>query len=255
MQSNSSDNNTLRNPQAGDTNSVSEQTGNGKKTLRILQVIFENDIRGYEIPAFRGAVTRIAGLQNILFHNHEGNNFRYSYPLIQYKTYKEKPMLICIEQGVNEAHHFFENIQEGIMLGNRPYELRINSLNLFQAELRIDTRFNQYVLLNWLPFNQENYKTFNQLNNQVEEVLLLEKILTGNILSFAKGVAWRIDQEIKVRITEVGKPKPVSVKSVTRIAIKAAFQSNVVLPELIGLGKNVSTGFGTIRKNHTSNKL
>lgn len=226
-----------------------------EKILRILQVLFENDIRAYEIPAFRGAVSRIAGFQNILFHNHEGDNFRYSYPLIQYKTVNDKPLVLCIEEGVNEAHHFFENIQEGILLGSRPYELRIESLNLFRAELYVDSSFHHYSLINWLPFNRENYARFKAIRSQVEQVIMLEKILVGNILSLAKGVSWRIDQQINVRITHVGDPKPVSVKSVKRMAISIYFLTNVVLPDYIGLGKNVSSGYGTLNKEKSNKDL
>ena len=58
-----------------------------------------------------------AGRENTLFHNHLGKDYRFSYPLIQYKRIRKKPHLFCIEDGVDEVHHFFENKQEGLMLG------------------------------------------------------------------------------------------------------------------------------------------
>lgn len=40
-----------------------------------------------EVPLFRGAVIAAVGQESsVLLHNHEGNNYRYAYPLIQYKT-------------------------------------------------------------------------------------------------------------------------------------------------------------------------
>ena len=57
------------------------------------------------------AVRRIikkVGLENILFHNHLGTTYRYSYPLIQYKVIRKNPAIICINQGSEEILKFFE---------------------------------------------------------------------------------------------------------------------------------------------------
>ena len=105
--------------------------------VRILTVLFENDISMAEIPYFRGAIIQIAGIENELFHNHNKNGFRYAYPLIQYKRINKKPMLFCLEDGVHSAHHFFSNQQEGIMLGNRNYNLIVNDLNLSATQVSV----------------------------------------------------------------------------------------------------------------------
>jgi len=68
------------------------------KKIRILTVIFDTEIKGYEIPAFRGAVVDKVGLENIIFHNHlSGNTFLYKYPLIQYKVIRNNPAIQCID--------------------------------------------------------------------------------------------------------------------------------------------------------------
>lgn len=59
------------------------------KKIRTLTIIFEGEIKSYEIPAFRGAVIDKVGQENIIFHNHlNDNEFIYKYPLIQYKQIK-----------------------------------------------------------------------------------------------------------------------------------------------------------------------
>ena len=55
------------------------------KKVRILDVSFENEIRSWEVPVFRGAIIATAGRDHTLFHNHKDEGFRYAYPLIQYK--------------------------------------------------------------------------------------------------------------------------------------------------------------------------
>ena len=61
------------------------------KKIRYLEVTFENDIEPWEVPAFRGAIIATAGKEHVLFHNHDDDKFRYSYPLIQYKQIRKKP--------------------------------------------------------------------------------------------------------------------------------------------------------------------
>ena len=219
------------------------------RKIRVLDIAFENEIAVYEVPAFRGAVIETAGKENTLFHNHLGKDYRFGYPLIQYKRIRKKPHLVCIEDGVDEVHHFFENKQEGLMLGDRPYELRVEQIRLNRFTMQVwDKNFN-YFLQDWLPFNQDNYKKYKEQPSELEQMELLEKILKGNILSFAKGIDWNVEKEIKLRINEIVRTNIISVKGIKREAFTLTFTTNVFLPNHIGLGRNASLGFGTVWEN------
>ena len=218
------------------------------KKVRVLDVEFENEISAWEIPAFRGAIVNTAGVENTLFHNHLGKNYRFAYPLIQYKRIRKKPHLVCIEDGVDEVHHFFENKQEGLMLGDRPYELNVENIRLNRFTMQVwDKSFN-YFMYDWLPLNQRNYQLFKSFDSEIEQKEFLEKILRGNILSFAKGINWTVENEIKVRINEIIRKKIIKVKGVPRETFTLTFSSNVFLPNHIGLGKNASMGYGVIQE-------
>ena len=216
------------------------------KKIRILDVSFENEIAVYEVPALRGAIIETAGKENTLFHNHLGKDYRFSYPLIQYKRIRKKPHLVCIEDGVDEVHHFFENKQEGLILGNRPYDLKVDSIRLNRFTMQVwDKSFN-YFMQDWLPFNQENYKRYKEMASELEQVEFLENILKGNILSFAKGIGWLVENDIKVRLGEIIRTNIISVKGIKREAFTITFTTNVFLPNHIGLGRNASLGFGVL---------
>lgn len=217
--------------------------------LRILDITFENPIEAWEVPAFRGAVVETAGKENILFHNHIGKDYRFSYPLIQYKRIRKKPHLVCIEDGVDEVHHFFENKQEGLMLGKRPYELKVDQIRLNRFTMQVWDKSFIYFLQDWLPLNQDNYKKFNEIDSEIDQMEFLEGILKGNILSFAKGIGWVVDKEIKVRIGEIVRTGIISVKGTKREAFTLTFSTNVFLPNHIGLGRNASLGFGVVWEN------
>jgi len=218
------------------------------KKIRLLDVTFENEIQPWEVAAFRGAIIATAGRDHILFHNHQKNGFRYSYPLIQYKRIGKKPHLVCIEEGIDEVHHFFEKKQEGLFLGKRPYELVVDQIRLNKFNLQVwDKSFN-YLIQEWFPLNQKNYKEFKGITSEIKQFEFLEKIMIGNILSFAKGIDWNIDKEIELKITEILRINHISLKGIKREAYTLKFKCNVFLPNYISLGKNASLGFGTVRE-------
>jgi hypothetical protein len=224
------------------------------RKIRVLDVEFENPINAWETPAFRGAVIATAGKENTLFHNHLGKNYRFGYPLIQYKRIGKKPHLVCIEDGVDEVHHFFENKQEGLMLGDRPYELKVDSIRLNRFTMQVWDKTFQYFMQDWLPLKQDNYKEYKGLTSEIAQLEFLEKILKGNILSFAKGVGWNVEKEVKLRIQDIVRTNIISVKGIKREAFTLNFTTNVFLPNHIGLGRNTSLGFGVIWENKKRNR-
>ncbi|MDR4495367.1 MAG: CRISPR-associated endonuclease Cas6, partial [Nitrospirales bacterium] len=71
----------------------------------------------------------------------------------------------------------------------------------------------------------------------------------GNILSMSKGFGYVVTQEIKVsRLAVYPVRTPVRLKGVPMIGFKGIIEVNFEIPDLIGLGKSVSRGFGTVQK-------
>ncbi|MCF6183081.1 MAG: hypothetical protein L3J56_00400 [Bacteroidales bacterium] len=218
------------------------------KKINLLDITFEDEIFVYELPAFRGAVIKMVGRENILFHNHLNKDYRFAYPLIQYKRINKKPHILCIEDGVDEAHKFFINRQEGLLLGERPYELKVDAIHLYKHEIKLNGALHKYNIKDWLPLSQKNYLEYKCLDTQIEKIKFLERILIGNILSLAKGISWTIEEELKLNILEIKNTHKVKMKKTERLAFSLSFQSNIQLPNNIGLGRNVSLGFGTVKK-------
>lgn len=217
------------------------------KKIRILNVSFDTEIAKHEIPAFRGAIVDKVGRENVLFHNHISNNeFRYKYPLIQYKTSRGNPAIMCIDYGVDEIHKFFENKNWDINISGRKLEMKINQLKMNQFTMQVwDKRFD-YQIRNWIALNTENYRKYQELTSLAEQLNMLESILKANILSFAKGIDWHVDRDIEVGITNLVSQRPVRLKKQKVIGFNLDFSTNVFLPNGIGLGKSVSLGFGKV---------
>lgn len=218
--------------------------------------MFVNEIEGFEIEAFRGAIARLVGFEHALFHNHNTDNtVTYAYPLVQYKVKGKKASLTFIDQGVDEAKAFFRNKNWEISISGRTFKLELDTFQLRNAFFSIGSELYEYTVSQWMPLNQDNYKSFKQLNSTAEKVAMLEKILTGNILSLGKSLNWIIDSVIKVDILEITDEKLVNFKKNKVASYDFIFTSNVHLPTNIGLGKGVSRGFGVLqsRQKHNPN--
>ena len=219
------------------------------KKIRIIQVVFADEISGFEIPAFRGAIIEKAGKDSILFHNHfEENKFRYRYPLIQYKVINRKPCIICIEQGVDEIHKFFENKSWSIEISGRILEMKVERLNLNTFVMQVWNKMFAYGISNWLALNQENYLKYKDIENLSERISFLESTLKANIISMAKGIDWTVDKNIELKIMNLLDTRPVTLKGKKLLGFNLTFNTNVFLPNYLGLGKSVSVGYGTVKQ-------
>jgi hypothetical protein len=219
------------------------------KKIRFLKVQFDADIEGWEIPAFRGAVIKKTGEEHIAFHNHiNDKEVIYRYPVIQYKRIGRNPALICVDFGVDEVHHFFNNRNLDIEISGRKISLNVRYLQMNQFNLQVWEKSFSMHLSQWLALNQENHAKYMSITDELARLTLLESILKGNILSFAKGIGWDIDREISLRIDSIEKVRPVTFKEQKVLAFDVAFRTNVFLPDYLGLGKGVSLGFGTVRQ-------
>ena len=225
------------------------------KRLRILAVSFDTNIQPYQLPAFRGAVARKVGIEHEWFHNHDNENggFHNRYPLIQYKldTYKGqmRPMLLCLEQGIEEAHHLFSQPDWSLNLNGEALNLKIANLNVNQYTLNTWERPFRYRIHKWQAMNTENYEKFRLLRGVVDRTCFLEKLLDNQIHSFAKGVDWDITNDFAVKVLSEPREEWLQYKHRQKtLVFTVDFETRVSLPDFIGLGKGASRGLGVVRK-------
>jgi hypothetical protein len=178
--------------------------------------------------------------QHDLLHNHtpDGGDI-YRYPLVQFR------------------HDGFVGIAEGEEL-----LMKILPLLLAETQLKIDSKSfeiemsdkpKQYRLINWQPFHAVNFEEWNNTTGLVDRVLFLEQILTGHILGFCKALNFVIpNKSLKIKLLspleEFGFKRFSSQNNdLWRLTFGITFEANIVLPELVGLGKGISKGKGVLR--------
>ena len=217
--------------------------------IRVVRVTFSEPLKLDEVPYFRGAVVSIVGIDNIAYHNHIGDDkFQYSYPLIQYQIHDAKAGFTSIQAGTEEVHHFFTNNIDNVRIGKRECRLLVENVQINRFQVQVTKQPKAYRIDNWLPLNEVNYVKYIALPNDQEKLSFLQRVLVGNILSFAKGIEWTVEGQIEVTIPNLPRAKAVKRKSSQLLAFDIEFMTNVELPLGIGLGKSVSVGFGVLSK-------
>lgn len=216
--------------------------------IRSLIVKFDNEISARDIIKFRGAVVSSMENSNVLFHNHNEEGLRYSYPLIQYKRIRKKAAIVCFGEGVDVISDFFTQCNLQLRISDNVIELITDDIKAERTLIQLWENPIAYRLRNWLPLNKENYTTFVNTDGLIEKAQLLENILNGNILSAMKGLNISIQGKIQSVISEISTPKMVKYKGVKLMSFDISFTSNISLPQYLGLGKHSSVGFGILTK-------
>ena len=225
--------------------------------MRTLRIRFKNEIAQWEVPLFRGAVISALGEdRDWLFHNHDAEGFRYSYPLIQYKRIHGKAAIVAIGEGTEAMGQFFSRWSPALRLGERELQLEVEDIKAEQVRIQLWQDEFTYSLRKWLPLNQTNYGKFQQMEGVRERCEMLERTLTANMLSFLKGIGIHIDEELRCTITQLNDPYDIKYKGVKMKGFDIEFRTNLSLPDFIGLGKGVSLGNGTVtRKSRRDDNL
>jgi uncharacterized membrane protein YcgQ (UPF0703/DUF1980 family) len=195
----------------------------------------------------RGYFGRIFEEHSPLLHNHyESGELRYSYPLVQYKVINKVPTLVALKEGAQLLTGLFLKIKE-LNIDNTVYPVLSKNIKSeiantgFSSEL-IEYRFKTL----WMGLNQSNHQQYINENDPEKKKKMLNRILTGNILSFFKGMDIRLHENEHLMTMTRLEEKSTKFKDKDMLAFSGSFVVNADLPEGVGLGKGVSRGFGTV---------
>jgi len=185
----------------------------------------------------------------LLLHHHLGNNkLLYQYPRIQYKNIEGKKMVFGLAEGVEVLQSIY-NQYDYVDLNGHKYPIYSKEISikeeLFETIEEPDSYLKYEFLTPWFALNEENYIKYKDYTFQ-ERTDQLKSILIQNILAIAKTFNYYVDKRILADINL--KETAIRFKGKSIIGFLGTFWINFYLPEYIGLGKSVSRGFGTIKK-------
>lgn len=219
------------------------------KEIRIAVIQFEGKLAEREIPSFRGAVMAYAD-NDPLYHNHtEDAGFQFRYPLIQYKVLDGMPAIVGVDAGALSLESLFslgDSFEWQIGPVMRQFIVRKKCPGYFLTDENVAGSF-RYSLHKWMPFNRENFNVWQQTTGLAKKVALLDAILCGNILTLYKAFGVFFEREIHAEILEL-EQFTVTYKGVKMVAFDAVIETDIALPEHLGIGKGVSHGFGVVER-------
>jgi len=186
-----------------------------------------------------------------LFHQHvEGSELVYSYPKVHYSVIEGEPIVTGLEEGKKAVMDMLE-CSDKLTLGNNEYSIKNWSLEVGSTEFGRTREQHFYSFVTpWLALNTENYEKYKKIDDWGDKKEFLNQILVGNILSTAKG--FNVVVENKIYVYTHLYEDVVMFKGMKFKGFTGKFKVNFKLPEMMGLGKGVSRGFGKIVKRKKS---
>ena len=155
-------------------------------------------------------------------------------------------MLLGINEGAELLIELFLKIRE-LRLEERTFHIYSKNISNTITEIGISDDLIEYKFKTmWMGLNQNNFSKYMHLLPGKEKEEFLNKVLIGNILSFYKGLNFRVEEKLYVKVKVEEKTSAFKNRKMTVFA--GGFLTNAVLPDYIGLGKAVSRGFGAVKK-------
>lgn len=219
--------------------------------MKLKLLIFKIESNRYFSPRMAEKIRGYFGnlyKNDPLFHQHtEDRRLIYHYPRIQYKIIKGIPYIIGLTEGVDALKEKFIEIQQ-LVLDDKEYEVFQKSIKIEEVSFGTTEDQIQYRFLSpWYALNQDNYKKYLRTNLGTKRIMLLKRILIGNLLSLSKSLREVVTDEIIVGDMNAFE-YTFNLDDIPVLGFKGTFQVNFDIPNYLGIGKSVSRGFGTVVK-------
>lgn len=220
-----------------------------EKALRLNWLQFDQNLPPKYIRAFRRQINTFIGAADDRFHNHDGapDRYLYRYPCIQYKSVGNKAAILGLGDAGAEAldaltaepefrSFFVDSPGPGLCMRAESSE----TLYLYQSLEKT------YRLTRYLALNEGNFQAWLDKPYLAERVALLESCITGHILKFASAIQWQLPaHKLQVRLRDY-QARAITEFDNRFLSFDLTFNTNIALPEGIGLGKAVSHGYGML---------
>lgn len=214
--------------------------------LKTLEMTFEGT------EEFRGDANQIRGFFASKFneydqlHNHNTDRFCYRYPLVQYKVLDRMPLIVGVNEGAEILKSLFDKF-DTVTLPHEDFEITERSMRIKKQDFGLTKSIYFYEFLTpWLALNKENEEKFFETSNPEEQKEILRKTLAGNLLSMSKTFGYTVPDTIKCDVdVEICRSK---YKKMDFTSFTGGFMANFLIPDIMGIGKGVAKGFGTVKK-------
>jgi len=199
-----------------------------------------------DVPKLRGFFASKFPEYIELHHHIEAKKYVYSYPLVQYKVIDYKPTIVGIGDGAEILKQIYNQVDE-MTIDDVTVPIREKQIVVNEAAFGLADELKFYRFLSpWLGLNQKNYKLFQDNSDPEFRFDLLNRVLIGNMISLSKALGYTVPGRIMVSADT--RLRLIKLKGMDMSGFTGFFAANFLLPDLLGLGKSVSRGFGTVQQ-------
>jgi hypothetical protein len=167
------------------------------------------------------------------------------YPVIQCKWIKNRILVIGIGQGAGLLKETSGN-GENIIAGTERCILRGGDQDIRHESFCMSDKTHSYEFLTpWLALNQQNARKFYNLKGKQERDAFMRKILAGNLNTLAKS----LDYDLPAALMCVSRVRfrRERIQDENVMVFVGSFETNLKIPDYLGIGQSISQGYGTIR--------
>jgi hypothetical protein len=178
--------------------------------------------------------------------NHYGDRDLQTDSRVQHKVINGVGYTLGIKEGA-EAIKMLSYINE-LRLENSVYKTRPTFCDKEEIIAETDELVQYDLASYYLPYNKKNYEIFKTLKDRKEKQYFINNILRNNIVSLCKVLGLNIEKERHTVYVHSRFKESMSWYKVLRTSYKGEFRTNMVLPDLFGVGEKVSAGFGAVKR-------
>jgi Cas6b N-terminal domain/Cas6b C-terminal domain len=228
-------------------------------TISTLTLEFDIPCMPQEVKLFRGVIAELGGWQNDLFHNHDNSGAEskllHRYPLIQYRSYNDKPYIYAINEGRAALHKLWQSGAIQKYYADRKIKINITAFDKPRQYLRLvpiqEQNMYRYRIMQYVPFNNASYAVYKNLPTYLNKVAFLERMLAQHLMGLAAALHWqwnKNEHQLLVTIDDIDRFEKIREHHNDFIAIDLVFYTNALLPDRIAIGNDMAFGKGWLHK-------
>jgi len=178
-------------------------------------------------------------------HKQSPEHFIHRYPVIQCKWIKNRILVIGIGQGADLLQEISGH-GEDIIAGTDRFIICGRDQDIRHETFCMSDKTCSYEFLTpWLALNQQNARKFYNLKGKQERDAFMQKILAGNLTTLAKSLDYALPATLMCVSRVRFRRERIHDENV--MVFVGSFETNLIIPDYLGIGQSISQGFGTIR--------
>ena len=169
------------------------------------------------------------------------------FPLVQCKIIRRQVVLFGIADGVVALKALMPFLGKRVTIGDQTYNLAF--IDVLPGNHTFDKlrKPKQYHIYNWLALSKENLKEWNTAHTLANKIVVLEKILFGQISDCIQTTTGKKIKTLKNTILDINKKTTTKFREYENfVEFDVVFECNVLLPAELSLGFGKSVGFGKL---------